>query len=294
MKTMEFPDPKVLVEANWSQKKPDDVMNSNDYFRDAKKTRGELESLGMESIDRYQGAHVGEPCLILGSGPSYRHADVSRFKGVVIGCNAAAIYEKCTYGIAADSSAAVKLAKDVPVPFVVRSNPSHIGQLKEMIEHRKKKKMPEMILFFPPMDCIQVVQVVSSQPTLYTVRMTGTLACILAGIFGCSPVIMAGIDYVPFGPKRISRYDVTPWYRPPDTHDRELVSFRGHAVASSWKVAIELAELWAREYSGRGGLVFKIADEGLVKIPKMPDVLRRVYWRRSLWSFASSFLRRGF
>ncbi|MCP5058986.1 MAG: hypothetical protein GY937_19965 [bacterium] len=262
---------------NFSITKPEVHINAKE------ESRAILLRAGASALEQATGVYKGRPCLIIGSGPTYDAIRPDTFDGLVMACNAAAIEEHCDFAVIGDPPAANELLKDLKVPTILRTDDKHAKEASETIASRREKEDYEVYVMLPPSDMVQMTDV-KGTPCLYSVRMTGTVACLAAGMMGCSPIILAGLDYLPYSLTKISRYDVTKWYKPAPIYEANLAPCRRCLIPHHWMMEISITETWAREVIFNGGLVFRASKEGLMKnIPVLPECLKKGLRKGGTW-----------
>jgi hypothetical protein len=280
-KSIVIKEPEDLFNLGWYTGPDPKLIKAEEAFENSGEVHKKFLEAGGVSLENYQAAHRGEPALILGSGPSYKDADPENFEGLVFSCNAAMFEEESNYGVAGDPAASLKMveSKDCP-PIIVRTNEEFVEKHALAIVKRKDAgNNNPVILMSSPLDCVKM-PLADGTSQMYFARMTGTVAFFAACFMHCNPIIFAGIDYVPYSPERMSRYDVTPYYKVPKTHDANVTSFRGAIVSEHWVTEIQITESGVKSYIMKEGApTYRIADTGLLHdIPVIPDYLRKALW----------------
>lgn len=271
-----------LLNLAWYTRYDPTMKKPEDFFMECKDHRNKVLQAGAIQVENYQGYHKDKPALILGSGPSYVMGRSKLFKGVVFACNAAAFseQERCDYAVAGDPVTASKMVADEhrKVPIICRTDEATCDLYVKAIEEQKNDQ--PTILVSSPIDATALT-FDDGNTMLYAVRMTGTFAYMVAAYMGCNPIILAGIDYIPYSPQSMSRYDITKWYKVPPAFDSNLVQFRGRAIADHWRIDIEILEQAAKNYHiSTGGITFRVADMGLVSgIHVVPQFMMEALWR---------------
>jgi hypothetical protein len=268
-----------LFDLGWYTSPEAGATEPEEYFEGVSDERNKMTAAGAVPIENLQGVYKNKPALILGSGPSYSHANVGAFNGHVFSCNAAAFeVSGTTYAVVGDPSAAVPIMADenLSMPIICRTNDEHTDKFCAIMKKRPDQKV---ILVTSPIDCSSMAMH-DGNSMLYVVRMTGTLAYISAAYMGCNPIFLAGIDYLPYSVDSMSRYDITPWYKVPPAFDSNLVHYRGRSISGHWKTEIEITEAASvAHYKANGAVTYRVADQGLLSgIPVVPEHVKKEFW----------------